>query len=91
MINKLKDLTMSDEFFDNFSWHSAVPLDSSIKYKNNKVSSIENTKFARSKFIASGDSLLIHKAKQALWKISEDGSQIEAVFESDVLEPEDFK
>jgi hypothetical protein len=73
------------EFFDDFAWHSSIGIDEGIEYKK-FFTKLPNNKKAMSMFIASADKkLLIHKTTQALWRVSEDGSSIEPVFDTDVL------
>ena len=80
-----------DEIINNFDWHSSLGFDFKSDEKK-KISKLPNTRQARKMFVANDDSnMLIHKTSQALWTVSEDGNSIEAVFDSDVLTPEDLE
>ncbi len=83
-------LVMNNEMFDNFFWHSSIGIDETIN-TDRFVTKLAYTDSNLSEFIARGDDLLIHKATKALWKKSEDGLSIEAVFSSDVLTSEELE
>jgi len=71
---------------DDFEWHSAIGVESLAGNRSNVVRTLPNTASVRSGFSsASAGNFLIHKASQALWRVSDDGGFIEPVFESDVL------
>jgi len=76
-------------FFDDYKWHSSLELGEGIKGKKiikRLTASRNNTShFIR---IASNSNYCIHKATKELWKFSEDGKYIEAVFPDDVLTEE---
>lgn len=79
------------DIINEFDWHSALGFEYSDDEKK-KISKLPNVKKARKMFIASDDgTTLIHKTSQCLWKVSEDGQSIEAVFDSDVLTEDDMK
>ena len=76
-------------FFDDYKWHSSLELGSGIKGK--KI--IKRLTASRSNMghfikIASNSNYCIHKATKELWKFSDDGKYIEAVFPDDVLTEE---
>jgi len=75
----------NDSFFDQFCWHSSIGIDTVCDGDKRFFSRVANSKKARINFIAAGDSLLVHKATQALWKISDDGKFIEPVYDDDIL------
>lgn len=80
------------DYFSDFSWHSSIGIDGSIQGQKKFYTKLPNTKKARELFITASDSsLLIHKATQALWKISDDGNAIVPVFDTDILTEEDLK
>lgn len=80
------------EFFQDFVWHSSIGIDTEVGGNKKFYTKLSNTKEARSLFVCGSDSnLLIHKATQALWKISDDGKSIVPVFDTDVLTEEDLK
>ena len=77
------------DIFDNFSWHSSIGIDESLKGNVKFVTRVANNNGAMRHFIASGDNnFLIHKTTRALWKVSEDKKTIEPVFPTDVLTAE---
>ncbi len=71
--------------FENFYWHSAIGMDEELNVDENFVVRMANTDENVGNFIKAGDSLLIHKTTQALWKITDDNASIEPVFGSDIL------
>jgi hypothetical protein len=74
------------KFFDTFSWHSAIGIDAAcLEEKKAKDDRIPNSIEARGRFFKAGESLLIHKATRALWKLSDDGKFIEPVYDDDIL------
>lgn len=78
-------------FLEEFEWHSSLGFNLNNEEKTS-ISKLPNTKVARKMFISADDgSTLIHKTSQSLWRISEDGNSIEAVFDSDVLTEEDLQ
>ena len=82
---------MKGDIFDNFSWHSSIGIDESIKGSRQFVTQIPNTERTRRQFVASGagdDNFLIHKTTHALWRVSDDKQTIEPVFSTDVLTEE---
>ena len=72
-------------FFGQFQWHSSVGFDTVLSPKKRIIKKIANTLDARSQFLVASDNFLVHKATHALWKVSEDGKSIEALFDDDVL------
>ena len=81
---------MAKDIFSDFVWHSSIGIDSQISGFKKFHTVLPNNKKARSMFIASKNRLLIHKTTQALWRVSEDGTQIEPVFDTDVLTEEEL-
>lgn len=77
------------DFFDNYKWHSSLELGQGIKgkkiIKKLTASRQNSSRFIR---IASNSNYCIHKATKELWKFSEDGKYIEAVFPDDILTEE---
>lgn len=91
-------LTKDDDFsFTSFKWHSSVGIDNVLTDSKRYVSKLpSNSGYVKRMFVAAGHggddkSLLIHKTKHCLWKMSSDNSYIEPVFSSDVLSLEDLK
>ena len=82
---------MSTDFFEGFTWHSSIGIDSTMNGNKRFVTRLPNTKQARTMFISSGNDLLIHKTTRCLWKLSDDKKSIEPVFNSDVLSADDVK
>ena len=82
---------MAQDIFDGFLWHSAIGIDASIDGNKRFVTRIANTPKARSMFITSGESFLIHRTTRALWKLSDDKKTIEPVFDTDVLGEEEVR
>jgi len=80
-----------DKIFEDFHWHSSIGIDDALGSDKKFVTRLKNTKKARMNFVTAGDDLLIHRATQALWRISEDGNCIEPVFGSDILTEDDLK
>jgi len=80
---------MSD-VFDKFVWHSSIGIDDTIAGKK-FTTRLANTEKTRRMFVASGDSLLIHRATKCLWKISDDEKSIEPVFSTDILTEDDVR
>ena len=78
------------DFFEQFSWHSCIGVDDAVGGSKKFVTRLANTKRSSGLFIAAGGNLLIHKATQALWKLSEDGKFIEPVFDTDILTESDL-
>jgi len=74
-----------DNVFENFYWHSAIGMDEELNMNKNFAVKMANTEDNIGSFIKAGDSLLIHKTTQALWRITDDKSSIEPVFGSDIL------
>ena len=72
------------DILEDFSWHSAVGIDSALDVKK-IVTRLPRSKKALRMFEASGNDLLIHKTTRCLWKMSEDKKHIEPVFGNDVL------
>ncbi len=80
------------EFFNEFSWHSSIGIDSEMEGNKVFYTRLANTDKSRTMFFLASDSnFLIHKTTKSLWKISEDGGSIVPVFDSDVLTEEDLK
>ena len=80
------------EFFQDFIWHSSIGVDSEVSGNKKFYTKLPNTRKSRSLFVyATGSDLLIHKATQALWKLSDDGKSIVPVFDTDVLTEEDLE
>ena len=77
------------DILEDFTWHSAIGIDSTIDGKQFKTR-IANSKRAMSMFVAGGKDLLIHKTTRCLWKMSEDKKFIEPVFSNDVLTDDDL-
>jgi hypothetical protein len=74
------------EFLENFEWHSSVGIDADlVQTQNRAIGKLPNTIEARALFLMAGENLLIHKATQALWRISDDKKSIVPVFGSDIL------
>jgi hypothetical protein len=82
---------MGKDIFDGFLWHSSIGIDDNLDGRKKFVTRIANTPKARSMFIASGDSFLIHRTTRALWKLSDDKKSIEPVFDTDVLGEEEVR
>ena len=82
---------MQGDIFDNFSWHSCIGIDESIKGNKKFVTRLPNTKRVRAAFIktASDNNFLIHKTTRSLWKMSDDKESIEPLFPTDVLTEEE--
>ena len=78
------------DFLDNFEWHSSIGIDANISENKSYKSKVANSKQARSYFIVAGENLLIHKATNALWRISDDKKSIVPVFDTDVLTEDDL-
>lgn len=73
--------------YEGFEWHSSVGVDDAISKRSGEtVSRMANNELNLSGFQRAGNSLLVHKTKKALWKISKDGNFIETVFDTDVLD-----
>jgi len=74
------------EIGNDFQWHSVTGFDFLLAGSEPKkeVKKVAMTKEAMSHFVIANE-FLIHKTSRALWKISDDGKSIEAVFEGDVL------
>lgn len=76
-------------WLDEIIHHSAL---SENEGRQRLCTSLPNSKKARKMFLATDSGkLLIHKATNALWKVSKDGNRIEPVFESDILSEEDVE
>ena len=73
-------------FFDEYKWHSSLELGEGIQGKK-IIRKITASRQNQSRFIriAGNSKYLIHKATKELWKMSDDGKYIEAVFPDDVL------
>jgi len=83
---------MTTDYFNDFRWHSSIGIDSAIEGHKRFYTRFPNTRQARESFIDAGDGkLLIHRATQALWRISDDGDSIEPVFDTDILSEEDLE
>ena len=78
---------MSD-IFEDFSWHSAVGIDSALDEKK-LITRLPKNRKALLMFEASGNGLLIHKTTRCLWQMSDDNNHIEPVFGNDVLTDEE--
>ncbi len=79
------------DFLESFEWHSSIGIDASMGDNKKFHTRMANTKKARSYFITAGENLLVHKATNALWRVSEDKKSIVPVFDTDVLSEEDLK
>lgn len=79
------------DFFEQFSWHSSIGVDDAMQGNKKFVTRLANTKKASMMFISAGGNLLVHKATQALWKLSDDGKYIEPVFDTDILTDADLE
>jgi hypothetical protein len=79
------------DILESFNWHSSIGIDDTIDGNKKFISRLRNTRKARGLFLSAGDSLLIHRATKALWKVSDDGKYIEPVFDTDVLSEEDLE
>jgi hypothetical protein len=73
-----------NDILEDFSWHSAVGIDSALDSQR-LVTRLPRSRKAMMMFEASGNDLLIHKTTRCLWRKSEDGKHIEPVFGNDVL------
>ena len=73
-------------FFEDYKWHSALELGEGIRGKR-IVRRVTASRQNQSRFIriAKDSDYCIHKATKELWKFSEDGKYIEAVFPDDVI------
>ena len=73
-------------FFEDYSWHSSLEIGDGIKGKK-IIRKITASKANLSKFIrlANDSNYLIHASTKELWKISDDGTTIAAVFPEDIL------
>ena len=78
-----------DDLFNNFFWHSSIGIDETVD-KKRFITKISYTESNLRKFVAQGENLLVHKTTKSLWKKSDDGKSIEAVFSSDILTEEDL-
>lgn len=78
-------------FFDEYNWHSSLELGANIKGKKiiRKLTASRNhlASFIR---LAKDSDYLIHASTKELWKISDDGKYIEAVFKDDILTEDDL-
>lgn len=81
-------------FFDDYKWHSSLELGENIKGKK-IIRKVTASRQNLSRFIpidgrikTAGSKYFIHKATKDLWKMSDDGKCIEAVFPDDVLPEE---
>lgn len=76
-------------FFDDYKWHSSLELGQGIKGKK-IIKKLTASRQNASHFIriASNSNYCIHKSTKELWKFSDDGKYIEAVFPDDVLTEE---
>ncbi len=79
------------DFLDNFQWHSSTGFDASVKEKKHFKTKLANSKAVLASFVFAGSNLLIHKATNALWRVSEDKKSIIPVFDTDVLTAEDLE
>lgn len=77
--------------FDEYRWHSSLEMNEDIKGKK-ILKRVANTPKNRSNFIrvAKDSDFLIHKSVKALWRFSEDGKHIQAVFDDDILTQSNF-
>jgi hypothetical protein len=82
--------TAMSEFLSGFCWHSSIGIDETVADHKKFVTRLPNSRKARANFVMAGENLLVHKATQALWKISDDQKSIEPVFATDVLTDEDL-
>ena len=82
---------MKMNFFNEYNWHSSLELGKDIKGKK-IIKRLNATKNNSSHFIkiASNSNYCIHKATKELWKFSDDGKYIEAVFPDDLLTEDQF-
>lgn len=78
------------DFLADFCWHSSIGIDETVAEQKRFVTRLPNTRKARANFVTAGENLLVHKATQALWRVSEDGGSIEPVFGTDVLTENDL-
>lgn len=78
-----------NDIYSEFSWHSAVGIDSALEKPKKFHTRLANTASYRSMFLAAGKDLLIHKTTKALWKMN--GDHIEPVFGTDILSEDDVK
>ena len=76
------------DILEDFSWHSAVGIDSALDGQR-LVTRLPRTKKAMMMFEASGNDLLIHKTTRCLWRLSDDSKHIEPVFGNDILTDEE--
>jgi len=79
------------DIFEGWDWHSSVGIDNVLSDSKKYVKRLPNVRKAKSMFVMAGRGLLVHKATRALWRVSDDGSSIEPVFDSDVLTEEDIE
>lgn len=79
------------DILDDFSWHSACPIDDYIGDKHN-VRRIAKGSAEMNQFISPrpDSRFLVHIATKALWKWSDDGTYIEPVCEEGVLTEKDL-
>lgn len=77
------------DFFKDYNWHSSLQLGQGIKGKR-IIRKLTASRQNSSKFIriASNSNYCIHKSTKELWKFSDDGKYIEAVFPDDILTEE---
>jgi len=82
---------MIGDIFDQFSWHSSIGIDAAFDEDKKFVTRLPNNDRTRMAFVAvaSGNNMLIHKTTRALWRVSDDSSEIEPVFPVDVLTEDD--
>ena len=80
------------DILDDFSWHSACPIDDYIGCKRN-VRRIAKGSPEMAQFICPRPDcrFLVHIATKALWRWSKDGSYIEPVCEEGVLTEKDLR
>jgi hypothetical protein len=78
------------DFFDSFSWNSAVGIDCELD-RRKMVRRIDASSRNLRMFEASGGDMLIHKTTRSLWRLCDDGKQIEPVFSNDILTDEDVR
>lgn len=79
------------DFLDGFAWHSSIGIDVTASDNKKFHTKFANTKKAREYFLTAGNNMLVHKATNALWRISDDKKSIVPVFDTDVLSEQDLK
>jgi hypothetical protein len=82
---------MGQDLFEQFLWHSAIGIDSSLAQNKRFVSRMPFTARTRGMFVAGEGNVLIHRTTRALWKLSKDKKTIEPVFDTDILGEDEVK